>query len=39
MQSVQNVDIELVLQARGPAHIEQVMTALREAGFQTRIQA
>jgi threonine dehydratase len=39
MQSVQNVDIELVLQARGPAHIEQVMAALREAGFQTRMQA
>lgn len=38
MQSVQNVDIEMVLQTRGPAHIEQVIAALRAAGFQAQIQ-
>jgi len=37
MQSVQNVDIEMVLQTRGPAHIEQVIAALRAAGFQAQI--
>ena len=34
MLAAQNVEIELVIQTRGPAHIEGVLTALREAGFQ-----
>lgn len=38
MQTVQNVDVGLVLQTRGPAHIEQVILALRAAGFQARVQ-
>jgi threonine dehydratase len=38
MQSVQNVDIEMVVQTRGPAHIEQVISALRAAGFQAQMQ-
>jgi threonine dehydratase len=32
--AAQNVEIELVLQTRGPAHVEQVMQALRGAGFE-----
>ncbi|HSV53277.1 MAG TPA: threonine ammonia-lyase [Burkholderiaceae bacterium] len=32
--SVQSVEIELVLQTRGPQHIEQVLARLREAGLQ-----
>lgn len=37
--SVQHADIELVLQTRGPAHIEQVIAALRAAGFTAAAQA
>jgi len=32
--AAQNVEIELVLQTRGPAHVEQVMQALLAAGFE-----
>ena len=38
MLSVQNVEIELVIQTRGRAHIEQVLTALRDAGFEAAEQ-
>ena len=31
--SAQNVEVELVLQTRNPAHVQEVVTALREAGF------
>jgi len=31
--AAQSVEIELVLQTRGPQHVEQVMQALRDAGF------
>ena len=34
MLSVQSVEIELVLQTRGRAHIEQVIAALNAAGFE-----
>ena len=34
--AAQNVEIELVLQTRGPAHVEQVMQALRGAGFEVQ---
>jgi threonine dehydratase len=34
MLSAQNVDIELVIQTRGPEHIRQVLAALGEAGFE-----
>ena len=34
LQSAQNVDIELVLQTRGPAHLAQVLQALRGAGYE-----
>ncbi|WP_427914130.1 threonine ammonia-lyase [Ramlibacter sp. MMS24-I3-19] len=34
MLAAQNVDIELVIQTRGPAHIEAVLQALRTSGFQ-----
>jgi len=33
--AAQNVEIELVLQTRGRAHLAAVLAALREAGFQT----
>jgi len=32
--AAQNVEIELVLQTRGPAHVKQVMQAVRAAGFE-----
>jgi threonine dehydratase len=32
--SVQSVEIELVLQTRGPQHIEQVLACLRDAGLE-----
>ena len=38
MLSVQNVEIELVIQTRGPAHIQQVIAALNEAGFEASEQ-
>jgi threonine dehydratase len=34
--SVQNVEIELVVQTRGHAHVEQVLGVLREAGFDAK---
>ena len=34
MLAAQNEDIELVIQTRGPAHIEAVLQALRASGFQ-----
>ena len=34
MLSVQSVEIELVIQTRGRAHIEQVIAALKDAGFE-----
>lgn len=34
MLAAQNVDIELVIQTRGPSHIEGVLQALRTSGFQ-----
>jgi threonine dehydratase len=34
MLSAQNVEIELVIQTRGRSHIEQVLQALRAAGFE-----
>jgi threonine dehydratase len=34
MLSAQNVDIELVIQTRGRAHIEQVLATLNAAGFE-----
>ncbi|RYX92127.1 MAG: threonine ammonia-lyase [Comamonadaceae bacterium] len=36
--SVQSVEIELVIQTRGPAHIADVLHALHEAGFQAEEQ-
>ncbi|MBS0454641.1 MAG: threonine ammonia-lyase [Proteobacteria bacterium] len=38
MLAAQNVEIELVLQTRGRDHLAAVLTALREAGFQTDAQ-
>ena len=38
MLSVQNVEIELVIQTRGRAHIQQVIAALNEAGFEASEQ-
>jgi len=35
--AAQNVEIELVLQTRGPGHIEQVLQALRAAGFDAAL--
>jgi len=32
--AAQNVEIELVLQTRGPEHVRQVLTALQAAGFE-----
>jgi threonine dehydratase len=34
MLSAQNVEIELVIQTRGRAHIEQVLATLNAAGFE-----
>jgi threonine dehydratase len=39
MQSAQNVDIELVIQTRGRAHVNEVLEALRTAGFEAGEQA
>ncbi|MBP7568132.1 MAG: ACT domain-containing protein, partial [Burkholderiaceae bacterium] len=36
--AAQNVDIELVLQTRGTAHIQAVLQALRAAGFEAQEQ-
>ena len=36
--SAQNVEIELVIQTRGPAHIRQVLDALQAKGFAADIQ-
>jgi len=36
--SAQNVDIELVIQTRGKAHIQQVLVALGAAGFEASQQ-
>ena len=36
--SVQNVEIELVVQTRGPAHIAQVLQTLTAAGFEASEQ-
>ena len=38
MLSVQNVEIELVIQTRGRAHIQQVIAALNAAGFEASEQ-
>ncbi|MGZ5271330.1 MAG: threonine ammonia-lyase [Ramlibacter sp.] len=38
MLAAQNVDIELVIQTRGPAHIDAVLQALRAAGNQAERQ-
>ena len=38
MLSVQSVEIELVIQTRGPAHIAQVLSALKQAGFEATQQ-
>ncbi len=35
--AAQNVEIELVLQTRGPGHVELVLTALRAAGFEAAV--
>ena len=34
MLSAQNVEIEVVIQTRGRAHIEQVLATLNAAGFE-----
>lgn len=38
MLAAQNVEIELVIQTRGPEHVEAVLTALRGAGFEAERQ-
>jgi threonine dehydratase len=38
MLAAQNVDIELVIQTRGPDHIEAVLKSLRDSGFQAERQ-
>ena len=38
MLAAQNVDIELVLQTRGRAHLASVLTALKDAGFEAEEQ-
>ena len=38
MLAAQNVEIELVIQTRGPQHIEAVLGALRQAGFEAERQ-
>jgi threonine dehydratase len=35
--SAQNAEIELVVQTRGPAHVEQVLTIPNEAGFDSKL--
>ncbi len=35
--SAQSVEIELVLQTRGHAHVAEVLTALRQAGFEAQL--
>ena len=35
--AVQNVEIELVLQTRGPAHIAELLQRLRDAGLQAEV--
>jgi threonine dehydratase len=37
LQAAQNVDIELVLQARGHDHVAQVLEALRAQGFEAQV--
>jgi ACT domain. len=36
--AAQNVEIELVLQTRGPDHIDSVLNALQQGGFQAQRQ-
>jgi threonine dehydratase len=36
--AAQNVEVELVLQTRGPEHIQAVLQALRERGFPAEQQ-
>ncbi|MES2413077.1 MAG: threonine ammonia-lyase [Pseudomonadota bacterium] len=38
MLSAQNVEIEMVIQTRGPEHIQQVLAALHQAGFEASEQ-
>ena len=38
MLAAQNVEIELVIQTRGPQHVEAVLGALQQAGFQAERQ-
>ncbi|MES2942670.1 MAG: threonine ammonia-lyase [Pseudomonadota bacterium] len=38
MLSAQNVEVELVIQTRGQAHIQQVISALNDAGFEAAEQ-
>jgi threonine dehydratase len=38
MLAAQNVDIELVIQTRGPAHLASVLVALKDAGFEAEEQ-
>lgn len=38
MLSAQNVEVEMVIQTRGRAHIQQVLDALHKAGFETSEQ-
>jgi threonine dehydratase len=38
MLAAQNVEIELVIQTRGPQHVEAVLDALRQAGFEAERQ-
>ncbi|MDE2277073.1 MAG: ACT domain-containing protein, partial [Burkholderiales bacterium] len=35
--SVQSVEIELVLQTRNPAHVQDVLARLNAAGFDSRV--
>jgi threonine dehydratase len=37
LQAAQNVDIELVIQARGHEHVAQVIAALKAAGFEAAV--
>jgi threonine dehydratase len=36
MLSVQSVEVELVLQTRNPAHVQDVVARLGDAGFEAR---
>jgi threonine dehydratase len=38
MLAAQNVDVELVLQTRGRAHLASVLAALKDAGFEAEEQ-